>query len=155
MCIRDRTMTKDADLTQIIAVVNSINDCNIREKSRVRNVVDAKRIYSSVAKAIFPKKTFKEIGAEIGVSHCTILYHLKDFKALVQQDKGLRDAHQYCLEICTNMLGKAHNNYLDKIILNWSNLTLKQKKMLGELAEEYITSNSIVETIETQEYAVV
>ncbi len=53
------------------------------------------------------------------------------------------------------MLGKAHNNYLDKIILNWSNLTLKQKKMLGELAEEYITSNSIVETIETQEYAVV
>ena len=131
-----------SDLKQIIAVVNSIRGCDIREKSRHREVVDAKRIYSSVAKKLFPKKTYTEIGKAIGLSHCSILFHLKDFNHFVEQDKDLRDAHKYCLEICANMLGTDRKNFIDKIILNWSDLTTKQQKILGELAQEFVDENS-------------
>ncbi len=130
------------DLKQIIEVVNSIKDCDIQQRSRLRRVVDARRIYSALAKKICPKKTHKEIGAQIGVSHCMITHYLKNFEELKKQEAELRDAYKYCLEICLNMLGKKSSNYFDNLILVWHHLTMKQQKIISELATDMNISNN-------------
>jgi hypothetical protein len=133
------------DLIQIVEVVNSIADCDIQKKSRRRKVVDAKRIYSALAKRLCPDKTLSIIGEAINVSHCSINHYLKDFEELKQQDAELRNAYKFCLEICQNMLGQASNNYMHHILANWQTLTMKQQKIISDLALYMIEQNQEVE----------
>lgn len=133
------------DLIQIIEVVNSIADCDIQKQSKRRKVVDAKRIYTSIAKKVCPDKTHNQIGEAINVSHCMITHYLRDFEELKQQEPDLRNAYKFCLEICQNMLGKASNDYLQNILGNWQNLTMKQQKIISDLALYMIDQNYEIE----------
>jgi len=135
----------NSDLNQIIEVVNSIKDCDIQRKSRRRNSVDAKRIYTAVAKRLCPEKTHYQIGEAINVSHCSITHYIKNFEELKRREPNLRDAYKFCLEICQNMLGKESNNYMENIILAWQNLTMKQQKIVSDLALYMLDQNKEIE----------
>jgi tRNA/tmRNA/rRNA uracil-C5-methylase (TrmA/RlmC/RlmD family) len=135
----------DRDLIQIIEVVNSIKDCDIQKQTRVRTIVDGKRIYTALAKRLCPEKTHEQIAEAINVSHCSITHYLKDFEELKQQTPELREAYKFCLEICLNMLGKESNNYMENILRAWQNLTTKQQKIVSDLAIYMLGQNKETE----------
>ena len=65
-------------------------------KSRRRNVVDAKKIYAILARKKTPFTTTK-IGNFIGVDHSTIIHYSQSFKGLLKSDKEFKYLYEICL----------------------------------------------------------
>lgn len=65
-------------------------------KSRRRNVVDAKKIYAIIARKKTPFTT-TQIGDFIGVNYSTIIHYSQSFKGLLKSDIDFKSLYEICL----------------------------------------------------------
>ncbi len=76
-------------LKELADKVNDVFECDIREKTRKRNTIYAKKVYYRLAKRKFPKKILDALGSEIGQNHCMALHHLNNFDCIYDSHKKI------------------------------------------------------------------
>ena len=69
--------------------VEDYYDIDISTNTRKQVYVDAKRVFSKIAYGL--GYTYRIIGEEINLEHCTILHHVKTFNLIDNKDKILHD----------------------------------------------------------------
>mgnify|MGYP005993807127 CR=1 FL=1 len=77
------------NLERIYNNVVNITGVEIKNKSRKRDIVYAKKIYCNLARE--KGYTFKAIGEFIGLNHATVVWHNNDTPYLLKQDKEFMD----------------------------------------------------------------
>lgn len=84
------------ELKSIIATVTRVTGVNILEKTNVREVADAVKIYSYMARK-FTRNGFKDIGDVINRNHATILIAKNAYTDLYNGDKEFRSKADKCM----------------------------------------------------------
>ena len=98
-------------ITEAIKYVTNIDILN--EKSRHRDVVDARKMYGYIAKN-YTLLTYQAIGDYIGKDHATIMHYNKETKALCETDKSFKRKLDIVLKILKK--GKKQNFSRDEVI---------------------------------------
>ncbi len=129
-----------SELNNIKAVVNDTFKTNIDSKSRKRNNINAIKSFCYVSRKI-TNIPYQVIGRIIDRNHATVIHHIKDFESLMSQDKQLKEATEFILIKCNNMLGIDNPSYHENIYIYWDGFTIAQKKKLGTLALKFHFDN--------------
>ena len=86
------------DLNLLNAIVSEMFSIeSIKAKSRVRRIVDAKKVFSKICYDN-SDSTVQEIGNYLGLDHSTITFHLKASRDLIKVDKQFKERYQKCLK---------------------------------------------------------
>ena len=85
------------EVLELKDIVNGVFETDVNIKSRDRNVVDARRIYSKILRGI--GYTFYDIGATLNKDHATIVHYLKNLNELMVVDKPLMGKYLKCVEL--------------------------------------------------------
>lgn len=88
--------TRMKELESIIATVVRVTGFDITQKTNVREVADAIKIYSYMARK-FTRNGFKEIGNIVNRNHSTILIAKDAYKDLYNADKEFRNKADKCM----------------------------------------------------------
>ena len=135
----------NGDLNNIIEVVNEVCDVDVRfTRSRIRKHINAKKIYCHISFKI-GLYTMEEIGRHIGVTHATVISHVKSFEYVLIADPLLRRNLDSCWLKVNNILGLKNFDYKDRVMMNWKHLTIEQRQKLAMLSEKFTKSNTINE----------
>tara|TARA_R100001443_G_scaffold6700_3_gene15736 strand:- start:7423 stop:7905 length:483 start_codon:yes stop_codon:yes gene_type:complete len=87
---------KRKELQRIIATVVRVTGFDITQKTNLREVADAIKIYSYMARK-FTRNGFKEIGNMVNRNHATILIAKNSYSSLYTTDKEFRSIADECL----------------------------------------------------------
>ena len=87
---------KRKELESIIATVTRVTGVDILQKTNVREVADAIKIYSFMARK-FTRNGFKDIGEIVNRNHSTILIAKDAYKDLYNGDKEFRNKADKCM----------------------------------------------------------
>jgi len=97
-------------------VVNSIFRVDIMSKSRKRNVVNARMIYSKILRE--KHISYNVIGKSILKNHASIIYYIKSINWLLAYDKPLLDKYNDCLELLNDDdVSYSHLNKAELVLL--------------------------------------
>tara|TARA_R100000995_G_scaffold80885_1_gene53156 strand:- start:3552 stop:4022 length:471 start_codon:yes stop_codon:yes gene_type:complete len=122
-----KSLAKYQKLDILLKLVSDICDIKIstlKSKVRHRNVVDARRIYSVIARKYFAF-TLGEIAAVIRRDHASVLHHLKTHEALLNFD----DIYTHFFNLCEHTVSETEiiqNN--DKV--NFIDALVAENRML-------------------------
>ena len=136
----------NGDLNNIIEVVNEVCNVDIRMRNRTRAFIDAKKIYMHIASKI-GYFTQTDIGIHVGNDHAAVNHHTKSFEMILRSDPQLRKNLDTCWLKVNNILGLKNFNYKDKIMMNWKDLTIQQRKSLAEISDKYYNENKVNEPV--------
>lgn len=75
-------------------IVSKVFDADIVSKTRKRNNVEARMIFSKIARE--NKNTFLNIGKEINRDHSTVVYYISNVDALINQIPSLKNKYLDC-----------------------------------------------------------
>ena len=75
------------DITQLKGLLDQTYGFDISSKTRAREYVYARRVFSKVSRDF--GYTFGEIGIAIGCNHATIIHHVKSFDTVHDTDKDI------------------------------------------------------------------
>jgi len=111
---------------QVIKHILDLTGININTKSRKREIVELKSVYSTILRN---KKilTLREIGEEIGLGHCSII-HLSKIYPLIKNEY-LIDIHEKVLMLLDGMS-------IDLILLQQEKRRIEEQKAKVEVAIE-------------------
>ena len=125
-------------ISKAIDLVTDVCDVNRKELKgsiRVRQIVDARRIYAVLCREFFGF-SLKMIGNFIKKDHATILYYINQHKGLAQTDSLYRHNYNVCayaLENCIKNLPD-DGSYIDAVIAE-NKLLRTQNQMLEQKLE--------------------
>jgi hypothetical protein len=80
-------MSNNFETTKTIEFLESFFGFSLSEKSRKRNMVEARVIYAKIMK-VYTRTSLSDIGRAIGKDHATIIHYLSNFKWLKKTDQG-------------------------------------------------------------------
>jgi chromosomal replication initiation ATPase DnaA len=83
-------------LKSIIYTILSVTGVDIRARSNKREVADAVKIYSHMARE-YTDNSFHEIGKSINRNHSTICHSLKNYNSLYRYDDAFRLLADQCI----------------------------------------------------------
>ena len=75
-------------------IVSKVFDTNINIKTRKRNNVEARMIFSKILRE--DRKTFQYIGNAINKDHATVMYYVNQASVLIKQSIELSDKYLEC-----------------------------------------------------------
>ena len=87
------------ELNQLQEIVDNVFSVSIKSKSRHRNLVNARMVFSKIARG--RSYGYCEIGRFLGKNHATIIHYTKNFDIYCMTDDEL--LNNYIL--CNNMMG--------------------------------------------------
>lgn len=112
-------------------IVEEVTGCDVNEKTRKREVVEARMIYYSIL-VDYARFTLTKIGKSVGKDHATVLYNYRQSKFIIPQDKILNKKY---LKIRNKFLGIIEEEEEEQEVdLNKENAELKSA--LAELQNE-------------------
>jgi hypothetical protein len=112
-------------------VVNNILNINIMMKSRKRNIVDTRMIYSKILRE--RGHTVASIGHSLNRDHTTVLYYLEHFETLSRYDSIFLEKYTLCRDIFIKSRPNTNSAYSAiELEVKISNLTEDNKKFLAE-----------------------
>ena len=71
---------------------------DITEKSRKREIVEARALFFYIMKRIEPKTTYTELGNYCNILHCSVIYALKNYETYEKYNYTLSLLRHYILE---------------------------------------------------------
>jgi len=131
-------------LLKLEIVVNSVFMVNVKEKCRQRDIVNARIIFSKIAREHFYK--FTEIGRFLGVNHATIIHYIKSFDNYSATDKALTRNYTECVNMFNDDTFDVNISLED----NLKKQVISLKKQINSLNSELTlskTSNSSSDVI--------
>ena len=94
---RDKHSYKnEQELVSIIESISSVTGADITERTNIRIVADAVKIYSYMARE-YTNNTCKNIGLAINRNHSTISASCKNYQSLYKYDDNFRELADQCL----------------------------------------------------------
>lgn len=125
-------------------IVNNVFSVDIYEKSRQRDIVDARHIYSKILRE--KGYGYEAIGGSIGKNHATIVHYINNIDSILTYDKPLRDKYMECKilfhkdrESISEELKKDVDMYMTIVRLKGEIQELKSsKKKLLDIFVDYI-----------------
>ena len=118
-------------LHEIITIIKDVTGVDLIEnKSRKREVVDARKIYCHLAKQL-NIYSLKEIGEPLGLEHATVIYHIKECNNLIKTDPMFYQTSDKIEQECRIILSKLNQ------------LEILKKKHLYHVAKANILSDKI------------
>lgn len=69
----------------------------VNDKSRKREVTDARRVYGYLSKEL-TRKSLCSIGRKIGKDHATIKYYIETAEAFIESNSEFRELYENCLK---------------------------------------------------------
>lgn len=84
----------EKEIQELKRIVNAIFLVNLDSKSRERNIVDARKIYSKMLRD--SGFSYEAIGKTIGKCHATIVHYINNIEYILSYDKRLRDKYIAC-----------------------------------------------------------
>ena len=126
----------DGKLEVLLIISNSLLGQSIRTKTRKREFVNARYVFSHIANKYLEKGP-SEIGRFLRLDHASIISYLKKFDGVYKTDYELRDLHKKVMqevkELDPNLIDYAfqqieiRKNFHQKII---NTLNKKQKELI-------------------------
>lgn len=99
---------------------------DIKNKTRRRNYVEARRIYFKVLKEIEPLRSLSSMGnslKSVKFNHATVLHHIRQLDNFLTYDKELSTTYNNILEICLNFKkGCPDKINVDNIVYEYKSL---------------------------------
>ena len=129
---------KDRDGNILQAIVDEVFESDMMSIHRVRENVDARRVYSYIMwEGGF---NYSRIGKFIGKDHATIIHYNKDFKFILKGDKLLKEKYLLCkkrfledLERADAVRAESINQSLQETICTLHKKTKKLKQQVEYL----------------------
>ena len=140
MKIKINSNNAPSKIKEIYSVVCEIFEIDIREKSRVRNYVDARTIYFSLCRELTPY-SMTVIASFINRDHTTCVHGLKLFNDLMQTDKVFRETTKIALYKCCRLIGSDYKEHRQYVIENFSQLDNKQQRSITDKIKFYLHEN--------------
>lgn len=149
---------KDDDIQELIEIekiVNKVLSVLIKDKLRTRNYVDARTIFSALARQ--RGYTFKQIGIYLDKHHASIIHLLKDFEYFLDTIPSLKEKYEEIKNCFLN--NKEPNILVEDIVKTRTNITdlknqierlILQKQQLMVIYNKNLRINKIIELIETK-----
>ena len=78
-------------------IINDVFLVDINENRRLRNLVDAKRVYSKMLRDM--GCSYPSIGKSIGKNHATIMHYIKTIDTIMMYDADIRNKYIACKNI--------------------------------------------------------
>lgn len=78
----------------LIDIVNDVFSVDVYAKSRQRDIIDARYIYSKILRD--RGYSYQSIGDSIKKNHATIIHYMKNVDSILTYDKSLRDKYMKC-----------------------------------------------------------
>ncbi len=137
-------------------IVNQVFDVDIMEKTRKREVVEARMVYSRILRDS-EYMTLSKIAKSLNKSHCTIVHYNKNFKYFIKPDERLWHMYLTCARIynetdhiahtlelaeCRNLIFSLENK-IKKLTLDISRLNLEHETYKKQ-AETYPDLYSLI-----------
>ena len=141
-------------------IVNQVFEVDVMEKTRKREVVEARMVYSRILRDS-EFMTLSRIAQSLNKNHATILHYNKNFKYFIKPDERLWDMYLMCariynetdhvanaldLEACRNLIFSLENQ-IKKLTLDIGRLNLEHetyKKLTETYPELYKLINERV-----------
>lgn len=92
-------------LESIKEIVEESCKVDLSKNTRVRNVMDARRIFSALSVKL-TSETYCNIGDVINRTHCSIVHHVKTTKDLLKTDKFFAKKYNQCSTQVTDFMNK-------------------------------------------------
>ena len=121
-------------------IVNQVFEVDVMEKTRKREVVEARMVYSRILRDS-DYMTLSKIAKSLNQSHCTIIHYNKNFKYFIKPDEKLWHKYLTCSRIynetdhvantlelveCRNLIFSLENK-IKKLTLDISRLNLEHE----------------------------
>ena len=126
----------DGKLEVLMIISNSLLGQSIRTKTRKREVINARYVFSHIANKYLEKGS-SEIGRFLRLDHASIINYLKKFDGVYKTDYELRDLHKKVMqevkELDPNLIDysfqqiQIRKNFHQRII---NTLNKKQKELI-------------------------
>ena len=97
MILQELNYRMTQELTSIMSVVCRVTGQDITKNTRVREVADAVKIYSKMARKFTPY-SYEQIGSLINRNHATIMHAVKWYEPLYKMDKDFRCLANACIQ---------------------------------------------------------
>lgn len=122
-------------------IVNRVFEVDIMEKTRRREVVEARMVYTRILRDS-EFMTVSKIAKSLNKNHATILHYLKNFKYFIKPDERLWDMYLLCCRIYTETDHVANALDLEecrKLIFSLENVIKKLTLDISRLKLDYKT----------------
>ena len=86
------------EIKKTACIVNHITMDQLESKSRLRSVVEARRMVFNVARDLL-EMTFSETGKIFNQDHATAIHHIKQNRALISVDSFYRKRYEYFINL--------------------------------------------------------
>lgn len=135
-------MTKQLEqqIKAIQSAVNNVTKGDVKAPNRKRRNVDARSIYFRLCRELLQMST-TEIGRTVSKDHATVLYGLKQFKALYDTDREYARMYNSIIKLLHTLDFQV--NLIDEHDVMLDYVDLKQEHM--KLKEEYAKMNSNID----------
>tara|TARA_R110000822_G_scaffold108_1_gene528 strand:+ start:63 stop:452 length:390 start_codon:yes stop_codon:yes gene_type:complete len=91
------------EIKKTACIVNHITMDQLESKSRLRSVVEARRMVFNVARDLL-EMTFSETGKIFNQDHATAIHHIKQNRALISVDAFYRKRYEYFINLIKSNL---------------------------------------------------
>jgi chromosomal replication initiation ATPase DnaA len=91
------------EIKKTACIVNHITMDQLESKSRLRSVVEARRMVFNVARDLL-EMTFSETGKIFNQDHATAIHHIKQNRALISVDSFYRKRYEYFINLIKSNL---------------------------------------------------
>tara|TARA_R110000751_G_scaffold10493_1_gene38302 strand:- start:179 stop:565 length:387 start_codon:yes stop_codon:yes gene_type:complete len=125
-------MDRFKEIIKTACLVNNLTIDELKSKSRLRHIVDSRRMVFSVARDLL-KMSYKKIGSVFNMNHATIIHHVKQHNCLMVADFYYKDRFNKLLE-----LYKLNISYLnqDELIEEIKELKAENLRIESELIQK-------------------
>ncbi len=119
------------EIKKTACIVNHITMDQLESKSRLRSVVEARRMVFNVARDLL-EMTFSETGKIFNQDHATAIHHIKQNRALISVDSFYRKRYEYFINLIKSNLDlSTTKELLDEInYLKAENLRIETELIL-------------------------
>lgn len=96
-------MGRVEEIKKTACIVNNITLEQLESKSRIRPVIEARRMVFNVARDLL-EMTFSETGKIFNQNHATAIHHIKQNRALISVDSFYRKRYNYFINLIKSNL---------------------------------------------------
>ena len=129
-------------------IVNRVFEVDIMEKTRRREVVEARMVYSRILINI-GGHTLSRVAKTINKSHCTIVHYNKNFKYFIKPDERLWEMYLLCAKIFNETDHVANALDLEECRILIFSLENKIKKLTLDISRLNLEHETYKKQVET------